>query len=148
MARSKAKGRKVRNLRNGKMYTTKKQSISSKLRSQKALERVDCSLMMKCTEANSTPEAILKRVASMKRFLLANPDFARNKSKQMYRDHPELRQVRKEAIKEFQHLLGLPLTDPTMAKKVAFDLKYCKNGIQVLEYIECEREKTVGVTTY
>ena len=130
------------------MYVTKKQSASSKLRSKIQRENVDCSVIMKATRANSTPQAIMKRVASMKRFLERNPGFASAKAEQMYIDNPELREVRSKALKEFQHLLGIYSTDPENAKNLSFQLKHCRNGIQVLEYIECEREKTVGVVNY
>jgi len=143
--RVKAKGRKVRNLTNGKLYTTKKQSISSVLRSKKALERLDCSLMMKATTANSTPEVITRRGISFSRFLKNNPGFGSRRMRQCYIDNPELREVRREAMKWIQDTMGLPTTDPDMARKVAFKIRHFKNGVQVIRYVDCEREHSTGV---
>lgn len=142
------KGRKVRNLTNGRMYTSKKQSASSTLRSQKALERLDCSLMMKCTRANSSPKAIAKRVISFKKFLARHPDFMSERARRMYVTNPHLREVRREMMTKYRDLLGLASTDPEVAKMLSFKLKNCRNGVEVVKYIECEREKTVGVANY
>ncbi len=142
------KGRKVRNLDNGRMYTTKNQSASAELRSKKALERLDCSLIMKCTEANSTPEAIKKRVESFRKFLERNPEFMSERARRMYETNPGLRDIRREMMTNYRDVIGLASTDPKIAELVAHKLKHCRNGVEVVRFIECEREKTIGVVNY
>lgn len=148
MARGKPKGRFVRNLQNGKKYTTKKQSTSGQLRSEKALARLDCSLMMKCTDANSGPKAIARRTASYKRFMKNNPGWMSARQKKMYRDNPELRIVRREWLTKYIDLLGLATTDPEIMDNLVFNCRFCVNGVEVLRYEDTEREKSAGVVTY
>ena len=114
-------GRKFRNLENGKMYTTKRQSLSAKDRSEKALARLDCSLLMKATKANGTKKAIRKRVKGFKKFHIEHPGFFTENRIRMHRD------------------------DPTIKERAVFTRLHCVNGVQVVEYLECKREKSVGV---
>jgi len=129
------------------MYTTKKQSASSELRRDKAIARVDCDLMMKCTLANGTDYAIKKRASSFMRFLRKNPNFTSDASLKMYRDHPELREVRRIAMYKFRDELTLWGTDPEMAKILSHKIRCCRNGKEVVRYVECQREKSFGVQT-
>lgn len=79
--RPRLKGRKVRNLENGKWYATKREIKSAALRSASAKKRLDPELMMKCTRAGNTPEAIARREASRKKFFEKYPDFIPNSLK-------------------------------------------------------------------
>lgn len=106
------------------MYTSKNQSRSAKDRSRKALARLDCSLMMKATSANSTEGAIKKRVEGFRKFCKDNPDYFSNA---MYRAHRN---------------------DPTMRKRAIFTRTHCADGVQVVEYQECTREGDSGVVHY
>lgn len=73
--RSKKVGRKVRNLENGKWYTSKREAASARVRSAAAKARVDPDLMMKATRANSTKAAIARREASRKKYFQNYPEF-------------------------------------------------------------------------
>ena len=119
-----SQGRKFRNLENGKMYTTKRQSLSAKDRSAKALARLNCNLLMKATRANGTKKAIRKRVKGFKKFHIEHPGFFTANRIRMHQN------------------------DPTIKERMSFSMNHCVDGKQVVRYQECEREKSVGVVRY
>ncbi len=127
------------------MYTSKRQSASAALRSRRRLETMDCSKMMKCTQANSTPEAIAKRGKSLSAFMKNNPGYNSKRMKQIYKDNPEMIENCRTNMEKNRHLIGNPTSDAEIAEVVAFKIQCYKNGVQVVEYIDCEREKSVGV---
>jgi hypothetical protein len=106
---------------------------------------VDCKLMMECVRANSTPRAIAKRVKSFKLFLLKHPNFMREVALSAYRNNPGLREVRRKYMTTYRPSFTAASSDPEVMEKIVYQLKHCRNGEEVIKYIECEREKSVGV---
>lgn len=123
------KGRKVRNLSNGKWYTSKRQAASATLRSERALARVDPDLIMKCTVAGE--KAIDKRIKSFTAYHKKRPEHIREKARNFHRRDPSIRKY-----------------TGAILRAVFRQLQTCQDGRLVQEVVMCKREKSVGVVNY
>jgi len=148
------KGRKVRNLTTGKMYPSKylasDEVLARRSRHTKRLWREKEDVLLQGLRKgiiNSRKKFDREKfIETMREANKLRREKFKRKIKHLKEKDPI--QYRYLLSKQFEDYLFPVITQPKFFKKLGYTLKHCRNGKEVVRFIQCERDKTVGVVEY
>jgi hypothetical protein len=152
--RSPVKGRKVRNLVTGKMYVNKHNASEKVItRKSKALKRswkknegIYLKALGKGIIASQKKFNKKKFIKTMQTAHKLHREKFKRKIKHLKKEDPV--QYRYLLSKRFEDSLFPVISQPGFFKKLGYTLKHCRNGKEVVRFIQCERDKSIGVVEY
>ncbi len=132
--------RKIRCLVNGRLYTSRARMKASLAFAEVQKNPENIAMLRELAKHHGDPEIVAKRVASNRKHAAAQ-----SRRMSAYLARPDVKEFMREQIELSPGMRGWTSVKAN-ADVLSEKLKTHRNGVQVLKYIDCPREKSTGVT--